>query len=72
MYVLVDRENQLCYASKDKKLISEIIGIHRNTLNNWLKGVEYVEKGEYIIAQKVECEKSGKGTNNLDKNQGYD
>ena len=72
MYVLVDRENQLCYASIDKRLIAEIIGVHRNTLNNWLKTNDYVEKDNYIIAQKVECEKSGKGTNNLDKNQGYD
>ena len=69
MYVLVDRENQLCYASVDKKLIAEIIGVHRNTLNNWLKTTDYVEKGNYIIAQEVKCEKSNKGTNNLHKQE---
>ena len=67
MYVLVDRKNQLCYASIDKKFIAETIGVHRNTLNNWLKNSNYAENGNYIIARKVKCKKSGKGTNNLCK-----
>ena len=58
MIVLIDKNSKMGYVSKDKTLIAEVMGVHRNTVSNYLKDGYHDDKRfvllecDYLVSQR--------------------
>lgn len=49
MYILQDKETNTLTIVAEKQKVSDLLGIHRNTLNNRLKQNKVIESDKYLL-----------------------
>lgn len=66
MYILQDKETNNLTIVAEKQKLSELLGIHRNTLNNRLKLNKVLESDKYLLILPFKYYPATKNSGNTD------